>query len=312
MRQVQIDRFGTADELQVREVPVPTPGRGEVLVRVQAAGTNPVDYKMRDGTSGAVAKVGPDDFPLVLGREAAGLVETVGEGVTGFSPGDLVFGVLPGGVTRGCYAEYVVFPEASLAKAPEGADPFPLGGLALAASTAWVAVHEQGKVRAGERVLVHGGAGGVGQLMVQFCVAAGAQVWATASTANQERLREIGATPIDYTREDFREVAPRVDLVLDAVYFDTFVASLDQLVEGGRIVVLPTLADTTPAKERGIEVHIPAIHPMRQVLEQVAADVHTGRLSLEVSEVLPLAEVARAHQTLETGHARGKMVLDLR
>lgn len=311
MRQVQIDRFGTADQLHVTDVPTPIPGAGEVLVRVLAAGANPIDYKMRDGSSGAVKGVTEADFPLVLGREAAGVVETVGEGVTELAVGDGVFGVLPfGRLVPGCYSEYVVFPADSLSRAPEGADMVQLGGLALVASTAWVAVHEQAKVRSGEKVLVHGGAGGVGQLMVQFCVAAGAQVWATASTRNQDRLRDLGATPIDYTRQDFREVAPRVDLVLDAVYFDTFEASLDQLVEGGRIVVLPTLADLTPARTRGIEVHIPAIHPLPRELEEVAAGLVDGTYSFEVSKVLPLERVAEAHRELETGHTRGKIVLD--
>ncbi|MGA4670019.1 NADP-dependent oxidoreductase [Propionibacteriaceae bacterium Y1923] len=313
MRQVQIDRFGTADELQVREVEVPQPGPGEVLVRVQAAGTNPIDYKMRDGSSGAVKGVTADDFPLVLGREAAGIVETLGEGVTRVGVADQVFGVLPfGRLVPGCYSEYVIFPEGSLSVAPAGVEVTTLAGLALAGSTAWVAVHEQAKVQAGEKVLVHGGAGGVGQLVVQLCRDAGAEVWATASTANQDRLRDLGATAVDYTTTDFREVVPLVDVVIDSVYFNTFVESLDQLVEGGRIVVLPTLADTSPAVERGIEVHIPAIHPMPDEMAQLAGLVADGRVSLEVSQVLPLDQVAEAHRRLETGHTRGKIVLDLR
>ncbi|MGD7732408.1 NADP-dependent oxidoreductase [Propionibacteriaceae bacterium G57] len=318
MRQIQIDRFGGVDELILREAPVPVPGPGEVLVRLQAAGTNPIDYKMRDGSSGAVRGLTAEDFPLVLGREGAGIVESVGEGVGGVHVGDLVFGVLPfgraahGTPVQGCYSEYALFPEPSLSIAPAGADVIPLAGLALAGSTAWVAVHEQARVQAGEKVLVHGGAGGVGQLMVQLCRAAGAEVWATASTRNQDRLRELGATPVDYTTTDFRQVVPPVDVVLDAVYFDTFVPSLDQLVDGGRIVVLPTLADTTPAKQRGIEVHIPAIHPMPDELADLARRINDGLMSLEVSQVLPLDQVAEAHRQLETGHTRGKIVLDLR
>lgn len=312
MRQAQIDRFGSADELHIAEAPVTGPGPGEVLVRVLAAGTNPIDYKMRDGSSGAVKDVTAEDFPLVLGREACGVVETLGEGVDRFGVGDLVFGAAPPGHPGRCYAEYVVLPASALAQAPEGVDPLVLGGLALAGTTAWVAVHELAKVASGEKVLVHGGAGGVGQLMVQLCVAAGAEVWATASTRNQDRLRELGAHPIDYTREDFTAAAPKVDVVLDAVYFDTFEKSLDQLVEGGRVVVLPTLADVGPARERGIEVHVPRIHEVPAELERMAAEVAAGRLSLEVSRVFPLAEVAQAHQELETGHTRGKIVLDLR
>ena len=293
MRQVQIDRFGSADELHVTDVPVPVPGPRQVLVRVQAAGTNPIDYKMRDGSSGAVKNLTAADFPLVLGREAAGIVDALGEGVSLVGVGDLVFGVLPFGPgVVGCYSEYVVFPEASLSIAAAGTDVTALAGLALAGSTAWVAVHEQARVRPGEKVLVHGGAGGVGQLMVQLCRDAGAQVWATASTGNQERLRELGATAIDYTTTDFRQASPKMDVVLDAVYFDTFVPSLDHLVE------------------RGIEVHIPSIHPLRDELAELASRLAAGTLSLEVSRVLPLDQVAEAHRELETGHARGKIVLD--
>ncbi|GAB3715585.1 NADP-dependent oxidoreductase [Mariniluteicoccus flavus] len=312
MRQAQIDRFGGPDELHVVEAPVPEPEAGEVLVRVLAAGTNPLDYKIRDGSSGLAKRIGPDDFPVVLGREACGVVERCGEGVNDFAPGQLVFGVTPLSHRGRCYAEYAALPATCLAQAPEGADPVVLGGLALVGTTAWVAVHELARVRSGEKVLVHGAAGGVGQLMVQLCVAAGAEVWATASTRNQDRLRELGATPIDYTTTDFREAAPKVDVVLDGVYFDTFEKSLDQLVDGGRIVVLPTLADLTPAQERGIEAHIPAIHDLPREMEQLALRVHEGAVSFEVSQVLPLERVADAHRELESGHARGKIVLDLR
>ena len=312
MRQAQIDRFGTADEFHITDAPIPQPGTGEVLVRVLAAGTNPVDYKMRDGSSGAVANLRPEDFPLVLGREACGVVESLGEGVEGMGAGDMVFGAAPSGHPGRCYAEYVVLPASCLARAPEGADPVVLGGLALAATTAWVAVHELARVQRGDKVLVHGGAGGVGQMMVQLSVAAGADVWATASTRNQDRLLELGASPIDYSTTDFREVAPKLDVVLDAVYFGTFEKSLDHLVEGGRIVVLPTLADLTPAQDRGIEAHIPRIHEVPRELELIAARVVDQTMSLEVSHVLPLEEVAEAHRKLESGHGRGKIVLDLR
>ncbi|GAB3624609.1 NADP-dependent oxidoreductase [Mariniluteicoccus endophyticus] len=309
MRQAQIDRFGTADELHMGEGPKPAAAPGRVVVKVVTAGVNPLDYKIRDGSSGMCKAIGPDDFPLVLGREAYGFVEEVGEGVGGFEPGQAVFGVAPPNHPGHCYAEYVSLPAECLSAAPADGDAVTLGGLALVGTTAWIAVHELARVRSGENVLVHGGAGGVGQMMVQMAAAAGADVWATASTRNQDRLRELGATAVDYTQQDFREVTPKMDVILDGVYFDVFEKSLDHLVEGGRIVTLPSLADLAPAQERGIEAHIPKIHALPREMEQLARLVTDGEMSLEVSKVLPLEQVADAHRELETGHARGKIVL---
>ncbi len=162
-------------------------------------------------------------------------------------------------------------------------------------------------------MLIHGGSGGVGQFLVQLCVrAGGAEVWATASTRNQDRLRELGVHhPIDYRTQDWQTLVPQVDVVLDTVYFGTFEPSLDHLRPGGRIVVLPSLADLTPATKRGIEASIPGLHPMPAVMDELARDVTSGALDLEIAEVLPLSEVARAHRMLEEGHTRGKLIATL-
>lgn len=311
MRAALIDRFGGPEELYVGEVPVPSAGPDEVLVRVLAAGTNPLDYKIRDGSSGLAKRVSADDFPLILGREACGVIEALGPGVTGFEVGQRVFGMPALTFQPGCYADYAVMPTNCLATVPEGADPIPFGGTALVLSTALTAAIDQGRVSPGEKVLVHGGTGGVGQLVVQLCQRAGAEVWATASSRNQDRLAELGAHPIDYTTQDFTEVSPRMDLIVDGAYFSTFEPSLDHLVDGGRIVVLPSLADLAPARERGIEAHIPVFDPMPDRLTELAPEIASGSLSLEVASVLPLEQVADAHRQLETGHSRGKIILDL-
>lgn len=313
MRAALIDRFGGPDELYVSDdVAVPTPAADEVLVKVIAAGTNPLDYKIRDGSSGLAKKLGPADFPLILGREACGVVEAVGDKAPGFHITQVVYGMPALSHRAGCYAEYVALPADCLAPVPDGADPLVFGGAALVLSTAFTAAVDQGNVQAGEKVLVHGGTGGVGQVIVQLCLRAGAEVWATASTPNQDRLVELGAHPIDYRTQDFTEVSPKMDLIIDGAYFDTFLPSLDHLVDGGRIVVLPSLADLTPARERGIEAHIPAFDPMPERLAEMAPLIASGELSIEVSTVLSLEQVAEAHQALETGHSRGKIVLDLR
>lgn len=312
MKAALIDRFGGPEEFYVGEVPIPEPAADEILLRMISAGTNPLDYKIRDGSSGAAKKLTAADFPLILGREGCGVIEALGADVTGFEVGQTVFGMPDLTHRAGCYAEYAVLPANCLAPVPDGADPIVFGGTALVLSTAITAALDQGRVQAGDKVLVHGGSGGVGQLIVQLCVRAGAEVWATASTRNQDRLRELGAHPVDYATQDVFQVTPMMDLIVDCVYFNTFLPSLDHLVPGGRIVVLPSLADLTPARERGIEASIPVWGPMPERLAELAPEVASGALSIEVSAVRPLEDIAAIHRQLETGHSRGKIILDLR
>lgn len=311
MRQMQIDRFGGPEELHVAEAPAPQAGPGQVVIRVEAAGVNPLDHKIRDGSSGLAARIAPEDFPLVLGRECCGVVESAGEGAD-LEPGQRVFGMvaLSDPVGR-CYAEQVAVDASAFAQAPDGVPSTVLGGAALASYTAWAAVHDLARVQPGETVLVHGAGGGVGQLMVQLAVRAGARVYGTASAEKAERVRSLGATPVDYVSEDFGSVVPPPDVVLDGVYFDTFEPSLDHLAPGGRVVVLPTLADLTPAQERGIEAHIPSISPDRAVLAQVGELLASGDLSIEVGQTFPLEGAADAQRLLAEGHARGKVVLEV-
>ncbi len=312
MRAATIDRFGGPEEFHiVDDLPVPTPGPDEVVLRVFAAGVNPLDYKIRDGSSGVAKQLGPDDFPLVLGRECSGTVTALGDEVTEVSVGDAVYGVAPTGHRGGCYAEYVALPARCLAPVPEGADPTVLAGTALAGIAAWTAVHDLAQVRAEDTVLVHGGGGGVGQIAVQLAVATGATVYATASGRHRNEILGWGARHVDYTVEDFRDATPRPTAIIDCVYFDTYEPSMDHLAEGGRLVILPSLADLEPARARGIDVSVPQLHPDRQRLAALAARVAEGRLEVEVSAVLPLADVARAHEIVEDGHASGKVVLEV-
>lgn len=310
MRAAVINRFGGPEELHiVDDYATPTAGAGEVLVRVDAAGVNPIDYKIRDGSSGKAAQLRDEDFPLILGRECAGVVEQVGEGVTDFSAGDRVFGMAPMDRIGACYAEFVSLPASALALSPEGVEDTTLGGLSLVGLTAWVAVHDLAKVTSEDTVLVHGGGGGVGHCAVQLATATGATVYATASQRHAEAIRAAGATPIDYTTQDFTTATPRPTVIIDCVYFGTYEPSMDHLAEGGRLVLLPTLADIVPAQERGIDVSIPSIAPDRSRLDALASRVADGTMTLTIGEVMPLADVARAHRILEEGHAPGKLVL---
>lgn len=307
MRAMTIPHFGDADLFTAADLPDPAPGPGQVLVRVSHAGVNPVDHKMRDGSSKFVADFTEADFPFVLGREASGVVEALGEGVDDLAVGDAVFGI----ADSGCYAELALMPAEGVATVPEDGDLSVFGGLALAGSTAWNAVHDLARVSEGDVVLVHGGGGGVGQIMVQLAKQAGAEVWTTASARHAAKLARWGVGHIDYETQDFTRVCPPPTVVLDGVYFGTYEKSIEMLSPGDRMVVLPTLADLGPAQEAGLEVSIPSAAPRPGRLDKLAAMVAEGRLEIEVGQVLALEDVAEAHRLVEAGHAPGKVVLEV-
>lgn len=325
MREIRFDRFGGPEVLTLHtDAPRPDPAPEEVLVEVSYVGLNPLDYKIRDGSSGMAKDL---ELPAGTGREMAGVVVGSGDGLDefelearGLAPGTRVFGMRAPGDRRGTAAEVIAISADDLAQIPGEvtAEDLPRwAGLALVGLTAIAAIQDDAAIREGETVLVHGGAGGVGQLLIPMALEAGAaQVWATGRAANAERIRALGATPIAYDEQDWpAEITAAtggrgVDVVLDTHYFSTFGPSLDVLADGGRIVVLPSLADTAPAIERGIEVHVPRITPGRDRLDHLVQGLRSGAYPLEASQVLPLGEIAEAHRLLEEGHTRGKLVLD--
>lgn len=327
MREIRFDRFGGPEVLTLHDdAPVPEPGPEEVLVQVAFAGLNPLDYKIRDGSSGRAKDL---ELPAGTGREMAGTVIGAGPGLDeaelgsrGLTPGTRVFGMRGPGDPRGVAAEVIAISADDLAPIPGEIPEEDLprwAGLALVGLTAIAAVQDTARIAEHESVLIHGGTGGVGQLLIPMALEAGAsQVLATGREANAARIRELGAIPIPYDTTDWGDEVQRltdgrgVDVVLDTHYHSTFVPSLDQLADGGRIVALPTLADLGPALERGIEARVPAIVPGRDRLDRLAQGIRSGRYPLEVSEVVPLAQIAEAHRRLEDGHTRGKLVLDVR
>lgn len=310
MRQAQIPHFGGPDDITiVDDAPIPSPGPGEVVVKVIGAGANPIDYKIRDGSSRQCERITDADFPLVLGRECCGEITAVGEDVLSLHVGQTVFGMLPMERVQGTYAEYVAMPAGCVIPAPEGVDPIKLAGASLVGLTGWLAANDLARVRYPDVVLVQGGSGGVGQVAIQFCVAAGADVFATASPANRDRIEALGARFIDYTTQNWTTIVDSPDVIIDCVYHGTFEAELDHLKPGGRLVVLPSLADLTPARQRGINASIPAVYPSRQRLSQLATALERGDVDIEVTHILSLDRAAEAHRMLETGHTRGKIVL---
>lgn len=317
MREIILETFGDPDVLTLREdAPAPPRGDGEVLVRVHYAGLNPLDYKMRDGSSGQCQRM---SLPQGVGRELLGAVLEA-DAASGFTPGQRVFGMRPMSDIRGTYAEIVSLPAEGLCALPAGSEnDLAFAGLALVGLTALAIIEDAAHVREGETVLIHGGTGGVGQMLIPLAREAGAsRIWATGRAVNAERIRELGADPIAYDETDWEADIDRatggrgVDVVIDTHYFSTFLPSLDHVADGGRIVAVPSLADLSPAHERGIGAAIPQLVVTRERLQRLADGRAAGRYPLEVGRIYAPDGIAQAHRELETGHTRGKLLLDLR
>ena len=313
MRALVIDRTGGPDELHLAEVPVPTRVSDELLVRVVAAGVNPIDAKTRAGrgVSRAIER-----FPAVLGADFAGVVETVPYSAHPLQPGDRVYGM--GRVPRvaGAYAEVVAVSSLSVTRMPASLDFAHAAGVPTAALTAWGAIVDTARVHDGQRVLIHAGAGGVGHFAVQFASYFGAVVTATCSEQNAWFVQELGAQRvIDYTSERFEEVVSGQDVVIDLignVHDDTGTRSLDALRPGGLIVTVPTGSWPTMAQDaaaRGMRATGYSVAPDARTLSVITRLIDDGALRVHVDRELPLAEGAEAHRMIEDGHVRGKIVL---
>ncbi|MFJ4095333.1 NADP-dependent oxidoreductase [Kitasatospora sp. NPDC089913] len=301
---VAITEYGSVDVLRPTAVEVPAPGPGQVRVAVRAVGVNPLDHKVR---SGALTDLFPVVFPAVLGYEIAGVVEAVGPDVTEWRVGDEVFGQVLGGG----YAEHALAAADQLVRKPAAVDWTVAAALPVAAETAWRSLDLLG-VEPGRTLLVHGAAGGVGTLVVQFARARGVRVIGTASEANHPYLRELGAEPVTYGEglaERVRAAAPEgVDRVLDVVGAGVLPLSIE--LAGGAEHVL-TIADFQGAAQHGVRATSgdePADY-LRPALEGALALAAEGGLNLPLHRVLPLAEVAEAQRESERGHVRGKIVL---
>ncbi|MFF0424831.1 NADP-dependent oxidoreductase [Streptomyces sp. NPDC004520] len=306
MRAVVVERWGGPEQLVEREVERPEPGLNEVLVRVHAAGVNPVDWKTR--ASGGLIEWGP--LPAV-GWDVSGTVEAVGPGVGHLRPGDEVYGMPLFPRQAGGYAEYVVAPARHLAPKPASLSHVEAAALPLAALTAWQALVDAADVRPGERVLVHAAAGGVGHFAVQIAKARGAYVIGTASAAKHGLLRELGADEvIDYRETPFEDLVSDVDVVLDGLGGETAERSLKVLRTGGRLITLPG-PDDVPAAPDGLHAAWVMVEPDHLGLREITALVDGGALRPVVDTVLPLAEAAKAHELGELGRTTGKIVLSV-
>jgi NADPH:quinone reductase-like Zn-dependent oxidoreductase len=312
MHAVVAQGIGGPEVLQLQEVERPVPGLTEILVRVHAAGINPTDWKGR-ATGGRLSAA---DFPVILGYDVAGVVEEVGGGVTWLRVGDEVLGMPKFPVQPGGYAEYVAAPSRQFVKKPSALSFEQAAGLPLAALTAWQGLVDTGRLSAGQRVLVHAAAGGVGHLAVQIAKSLGAYVIGTASAPKHDFVRSLGADEvIDYRSEDFADVLREqpVDVVFDPIAGDTSLRSVQVLKDGGVLVSILSVEEdaAAEAKRRGIHAGFTLVEPDRLALTAITDLVEQGKLRVEIDSVFPLAEAADAHRRGETNQASGKIVLSV-
>ncbi len=305
MRAVFLNEIGGPEKLTYGDVPEPRAGEGEVLVAVQATAITPTEFDW--APTWKTATQGPRPFPIILSHEFSGVVAALGPQVTEFAAGDAVYG-LNDWFCNGAQAEYCVAPAADLAPKPLSLDHPDAASVPISALTAWQGLFDRGGLRAGQRVLIHGAAGGVGVFAVQLAHRCGAHVIATASAHNLAFVQELGADEvIDYRATPFEDVAHDVDLVFDAVGGDTLARSWAVLKPGGRLVTIA--ASSEPATDPRVRAAFFIVEPSRAQLREIARLLDGGELRPIVAAVFPLAEARQAYASAQRGGLRGKIVL---
>jgi len=305
---VRIHAFGASDALKIETIPLPDPKDDEFIVKVMAASINPVDFKIRNGT---YPRVKAEHLPRTLGRDLSGVVETAGA-KCGFKAGDEIYAFL--GPDRGSNAERVLIKPNEAALKPRLLTHVQAAAVPLAAITAWQGLFDVGGLKAGERVLIHAGNGGVGHLAVQFAKAKGAWVATTCSGIDMDFVKGLGADQvIDYRAQKFEDMVQPVDLVLDLVAGDSRGRSWGIIKKGGRLASALGLSDADNAKaaDAGITAKMFVAHVDAGQLAEIAHLIDGAEVKVEVQDVFAFKDVARAHDKLEKEHTRGKIVLDL-
>jgi NADPH:quinone reductase-like Zn-dependent oxidoreductase len=306
MKAVRIHQYGGPEILLFEDAPRPVPGFEEILIRVHAAGVNPIDRRIR---AGYLKDVRPYTFPLILGWDLSGVVEALGPGTGKFKKGDEVYS-RPDSTRNGAYAEYITVQESEVAFKPKSFNHIQAGAIPLASLTAWQAIFDTAGLSAGQRILIHGASGGVGSFAVQLAKWMGAYVIGTASARNQPYLRELGVDePIDYEKDRFEDLVRSVEVVFDTIGGDTQRRSWKVLKKGGILVSIAAPPSTEEAAKSGVRQPFIFMTPNSSELTEIAKLVDIGKLQPVVETVLPLADARRAHELSQTGHTRGKIVL---
>jgi len=308
MKAVRIHKYGDSDVLVYEDAPRPVPGEGEVLIRVYATSVNPFDCAVHAGYMTGMFNY---TLPLILGSDVSGVIEEVGAGANGFSPGDEVY--TRAGVFRdGANAEYVLAIAADVTAKPKSLDHIHSAALPHVSLTAWQALYELADLSEGQTVLIHGAAGGVGHIAVQLAKLRGATVIGTASE-NYDLLESLGVDQaINYATTPFENMVHDVDVVLDTIGGDTQQRSWTTLKRGGFLVSTIQTPSEEMAAAYGVrQAMVLTSPPIAQTLTEVGKMADAGKIKPVVSTVLPLQEIKQAHQIVEGNHARGKVVLQV-
>lgn len=316
MKAAIIEEFGGTEKIKIKDVPKPRIGEEQVLIKTAYASVNPVDWKIREGW---MKKILPHEFPITLGWDVSGVVEEVGSAVKHLAKGDEVYAYCRQPIVHsGTYAEYVAFDGDNVAEKPANLSFAEAATVPLAALTAWQSLFDAARLKAGQTILIHAGAGGVGSFAIQLAKNAGAKVYTTAGKANHDYVKKLGAdVAIDYKQEDYVEVMRKfephgVDVVYDCVGEGTAEKSLPLVRSGGHLVTICDLfIDEEMGAERGVQVASVFVAPNGRQLAEIAALFEQGKLVAPAVEEYPLEEVSKAHEKSRAGHTRGKLAIKI-
>lgn len=307
MKAVRIHSFGDPEVMHLEELDTPKPKPGEVLVKVGAAGINPVDYKIRQGK---YPKITAAQLPIILGRDICGTIEQTSPAGGGLHPGDEIYALLDWSL--GGYAQYVALPASLCTVRPRNLSVVECGAVPLAAITAWQGLFDHGGLQTGQSILIHAGAGGVGHFAIQFAKHRGARVITTVSAENLQFVRSLGADlAIDYKKQRFEEIARDIDVVYDLVGGDTRARSWNVLRRGGILVSTLGQPDEREASQHGVRAAGYVAQPNQAQLAEIGRLLEGGKVHPTVTKTFALEEAARAHRYLETEHPRGKIAFSI-
>ncbi len=306
MKAIQIHQYGGPEQLIYEEAPMPDIREDDVLIRVMATSVNPIDWKVRKGNmKSTVVRT----FPFIPGWDVSGIIEKVGKKISSFKVGDEVY-ARPDTTRNGTYAEYVAVRASEIALKPTKLDHQFAAAVPLAGLTAWQGLFDHGQLQAGQKILIHGAAGGVGTFAVQLAKWKGAYVIGTASEKNIEFLKGLGADEvINYESEHFENKLKDIDVVFDTIGGEVQMNSQKVLKPGGILVSTVGIKDDASIKAKGLQGISFMAKSLPDQLQQMAALIDTGKLKPVISKTFPLQEAAQAHRESEKGHTRGKIVL---
>lgn len=313
MKAVVLKDFGNVDNLTIKEIPIPTILANEVLVQVKAISINPVDIKTRTGK--ALAEKLKGENPLILGWDISGIVTEVGSAVTSFKKGDEVFGMVNFPGHGKAYAEYVAAPATHLALKPKNISHQAAAAATLAALTAWQAIVTSAKIKAGQKVLIHAAAGGVGHYAVQIAKHLGAYVIGTSSSRNKNFVLDLGADEhFDYQKQRFEDISNSIDFVLDTIGGENTNHSVDTAKKGAIVISLPSgLSEDVAekAKAKDVNAYFLMVQSNGEDMKSIAHLLQAGKIKSHIMNIYTLDQIAEAHLQIETGRTQGKIVITL-